>query len=80
MCFDEFCECTGDLSTDTEIEMKKYTKKEHFGAKENMKRKTEPLPIDRGLLADRSAGVSKRRSKKAERLPIDRAKPADRSA
>ena len=27
MCFDEFCECTGDLSTDTEIEMKKYTKR-----------------------------------------------------
>ena len=27
MLFDEFCECTGDLSTGTEIEMKKYTKR-----------------------------------------------------
>ena len=27
MLFDEFCECTGDLSTDTKIEMKKYTKR-----------------------------------------------------
>ena len=27
MLFDEFCECTGDLSTDTEIEIKKYTKR-----------------------------------------------------
>ena len=58
----------------------KVHKTEHFGAKENMKRKSEPSPIDRGLLADRSAGVSKRTSKTAERLPIDRAKPADRSA
>ena len=27
MCFDEFCECTGDSSTYMEIEMKKYTKR-----------------------------------------------------
>ena len=26
MCFNEFCECTGDLSTCTEIEVKKHTK------------------------------------------------------
>ena len=27
MLFNEFCECTSDLSTYTEIEMKKYTKR-----------------------------------------------------
>ena len=58
----------------------KVHKTEHFGAKENMKRKTEPSPIDRGIAADRSAKVAKTRSKKAERLPIDRDKPSDRSA
>ena len=42
--------------------------------------KTEPSPIDRGISADRSAGVSKNTSKKSESVPIDRAKPADRSA
>ena len=44
-----------------------------------MKRKTEPSPIDRGIAADRSAGVAKR-DKKAEDLPIDRGSLADRSA
>ena len=41
MLFDEFCECTGDLSTSTEIEVKKVHKTKHFGAKENMKTKTQ---------------------------------------
>ena len=31
-----------------------------------MKTKTEPSPIDRGIGADRSAGVAKTRKKKAE--------------
>ena len=45
-----------------------------------MKTKTEPSPIDRGIAADRSAGVAKTRNKKAEDLPIDRGSLADRSA
>ena len=58
----------------------KVHKTEHFGAKENMKTKTEPSPIDRDKAADRSAGVAKTRNKKAENLPIDRGLSADRSA
>ena len=30
MCFDELCECTGDLSTSTEIEVKKQTKQSNL--------------------------------------------------
>ena len=45
-----------------------------------MKTKTEPSPIDRGIAADRSAGVAKMRNKKAEYLPIDRGSLANRSA
>ena len=53
MLFNEFCACTGDLSTSIETEVKKYKKTEYFGAKENKKTKTEPSPIDRGIAADR---------------------------
>ena len=45
-----------------------------------MKTKTEPSPIDRGIGADRSAGVAKTRNKKVENLPIVRGSSADRSA
>ena len=79
MLFNEFCECTGDLSTSTETKVKKY-KTEHFGAKQNRKTKTETSLIDRGIAADRSAGVAKMRNKKAENLPIDRGSSTDRSA
>ena len=54
MLFDEFCECTGDLSTDTEIEMKKHTKQSNFkqrrteGEGQSHRRSIgHNLPIDR---------------------------------
>ena len=80
MLFDEFCECTSDLSTDTEIEMKKYTKRNILeqrktrGQIQTHRRSiTAYQPIDR-------QEFQRGKAQKAERLPIDRAKPADRSA
>ena len=35
MCFDEFCECTGDLSTCTIIEVKKHTKRSNLEQRTN---------------------------------------------
>ena len=35
MFFDEFCECTGDLSTSTEIEVKKHTKRSNLEPRRN---------------------------------------------
>ena len=81
MCFNEFCECTGDLSTGTEIEVKKNTKR--IGA---IWSKGEPKEKDRAT-ADRLSTIQRLISKKfqdqdhkAERLSIDRAIRADRLA
>ena len=35
MYFDEFCECTSDLSTSTKIEVKKHTKRSNLEQKRN---------------------------------------------
>ena len=80
MLFDEFCEYTGDLSTDTEIEMKKYTKQNIL---EQRKTKGEIQNHRRSIVAYQSIDrqeFQRREAKQAESLPIDRAKPADRSA
>ena len=53
MCFDEFCECTGDLSTCMEIEMKKHKKTEQSGAKEKHRKKDSAI-ADRSGTSSRS--------------------------
>ena len=59
MLFNEFCECTGDLSTSTETEVKKYTKRNILEQRKTRPHgQSEPSPIDRGTLADRSARVA----------------------
>ena len=59
MLFNEFCECTGDLSTSTETEVKKYTKRNILEQRKTRPHgQSEPSPIDRGIGADRSAEVA----------------------
>ena len=63
MCFNEFCECIGDLSTGIEIDAKKHTKRSNLEQRRNIWKRTEPPPIDSSKVADRSA----RNCKTAER-------------
>ena len=83
MCFNEFCECTGDLSISTETEVKKYTKRSILE-----QRKTYPRSIGAdavpSIVGSRSIGSNAtidRRCFCATRVygPIDRMVYRDRS-
>ena len=79
MLFDEFCECTGDLSTDTEIEMKKYTKRNILeqrktrGEIQTHRRSiTAYQPIDRQEFQRRETKRQRAYRSMASNEPIDR--------
>ena len=79
MLFNEFCECTGDLSTSTETEVKKYTKRNIL---EQRKTERQRQSHRRSIAAHQPIDRPKFRRirEKPESLPIDRAKLADRLA
>ena len=80
MCFDEFCERTGDLSTCTKIEMKKHTKRsilEQRKTEEKIQSHRRSIaihqPIDRQEF--QRTGAKKRQS---DRRSIGAYQPIDR--
>ena len=79
MCFDEFCEYTGDLSTYMKIEMKKHIKRSNLERKRIEEEKAiHRRSIEHHQPIDRQEFVKQR--KEAEPSPIDRGLGADRSA
>ena len=81
MLFDEFCECTDDLSTDTEIEMKKYTKRNILEQRKKGRQRqshrrsiAEQQPIDRQELQRRETKRQRTCRSIAVYQPIDRQK------
>ena len=77
MCFNEFCECIGDLSTGIEINAKKHTKRSHLEQRRNIWKRTEPPPIDRSKAAYRSARNCK--TSERGRAIADRSRHSSRS-
>ena len=76
MLFDEFCECRGDLSSDTEIEMKKYIKRSIL---EQRKTKGEIQIVDRSRHISRPIGKSFKEEKQKGRELADRSHKTSRS-
>ena len=79
MCFDEFCESTGDLSTGTKIEMKKHTKQsilEERKTEEKIQSHRRSIavhqPIDRQEFQRTGAKRQSDRRSIAAYQPIDR--------
>ena len=72
MLFDEFCECTGDLSTDTEIEIKS-TQNGTFWSKGKRKEKDRAI-ADQSRHISRLIGRSFKEYKRKARELADRSR------
>ena len=77
MLFDVFCECTCDLSTGTETEMKKYTKR-NIWSKGKHEEKDRAI-ADRSRHSSRSIGRSCKDEKQKGRGLADRSRLISRS-
>ena len=78
MCSDEFCECTGDLSTGTKIEMKKYTKQSILEQRKTKEKKYRAI-ADRSRYISRSIGRNFKEQEQKGRATADRSQHTSRS-
>ena len=78
MCFDEFCECTGDLSTGTKIEMKKDTKRSILEQRKTKEKKYRAI-ADRSRYISRLIGRSFKEKEQKDRTTTDRSRHTSRS-
>ena len=78
MCFDEFCECIGDLRTNTEIETKKPEKQTNLEGKVSKIKEKDQEPVVRLSGAERPPKIAKKKEK-PEASPVVRQNLAERS-
>ena len=78
MCFDEFCECIGDLRTNTKIETKKPEKTDNLEEEVSKIKEKDLELVVRLSWAERSPKIAKKKEK-PEASPVVRQNPAERS-
>ena len=79
MCFDEFCECIGDLRTNTEIKKKKPKKRTNLEEEVSKIKEKDQEPVVRLSWAEQPAKIAQKKEK-PEASPVVRQNPAQRSS
>ena len=77
MCFDEFCECIGDLRTNTKIEKKKPEKWTDLEGEASKIKEKDQEPVVRLSWAERLPKIAKKKET-PEASPVVRQNPAER--